>query len=466
MNSARPVGWVDLRKPGEYPVVLGESLRGSDHTELLTLRYNWQPKAGFGPTTNSLKASKDGYHLSVVDADQHPQYVYSGKTRPTDKEDMGSLALIFDKKDSVFKIETVSKAIDLNLETSMAQNGGAHRFPKIKTSIIQAGRTEDVASKDIIDDDTPDPSSPFDFRNFLLEAKENAEKPSHSADSRTPLPGNRTPLGGFASPAPGASRFNASMPQHKPAITSPTLGQKKSAKASKQSRLAPPLPKKKVSPPKKKKPAESSKGALSKERISDSDDEMSDTIVVRNSSISEPQPKSHSRNISGNVGRSPHIVVNDGDLEIDLGSPPQEARGRLRGRIDPGAFRSHTGTPVMGNSTNNRPPSEDVRMQDVDEDNSEDGDVDEFELGSPRASRISMHGSRSVSTIEPSSGAAPEHAPTPPGQPGDDDDDLLAAELEAALEEGDKVTQGFGLGISGAGQQGAGDDESEVSEEE
>jgi hypothetical protein len=468
VSAARPSGWIDLRKQAEYPIVLGDTVRDADPTTLLGLRYNWQPKSGVGSTISKLKKSDDGYRLSVGDVEQPSRYKYSGQTRSHDADGKGSLALVFDKKESVFKIEVVSKSIDLNLEKSATQNGDSSRYVKIRSSTTSSEPKEKAAAKDTSDDDSPDPSNPFDFRNFLQEARENAGKGTNSADSRTPLPGSRTPMGGFGSPAPGASRFKANTPQFKPTSASPGSSQTKKEKASKPSRLASPLPKKKTTPPKKKKPIETSKGALSKERISDSDDEMSDTIVVQRSSISQPQTQGHNRNISANIGRSPHIVVNDGDLEIDLGSPPQEARGRPRGRIDPGAFRSHTDTPVMGKSANKRPPSEDVVMKEADEDNSEDGDVEELELGSPRASRMSMQGSRSISTVEPTS-AAPEYAPTPSGQAGDDYDDILAAELEAALEEGDQANdsaQGFGLGITGAGQQRVEDDESEVSEEE
>ena len=115
--------------------------------------------------------------------------------------------------------------------------------------------------------------------------------------------------------------------------------------------------------------------------------------------------------------------------------------------------------------------NEDVRTKDVDSE--EDEDVDELELGSPRTSRMSMTGgSTSASVLEPEITSASyqdvERVPTPLGQTMDEeeDDDLLAQELEAAMEEEDNdQSEGYGLGISGTGQR-AQEDESDVSEEE
>jgi RNA polymerase II transcription elongation factor len=484
LHTARAAGWIDLQKSGEYPIVLGESLRDSDGSDqLLNLRYNWQPKAGFGSGRSNLRATKDGYRLTVKDAsDAHaPSLVYSGHPRPTSAEESDEpspLALVFDRKEAVFKLEAISKSIDLNLESSSSEFVNVPRPAKLPKSPIRPPREQTNGHlQPKADDETPDPKNPFDFRNFLKEAKENVESASHPGGNRTPIPGNRTPASGFASPVPGATRFRATSPQFRATpISSPAPKKRKTGEATKAQRLASPMRQKPAQ--KKRKPVEVTQKPLSKARISDSDDELSDTIVVATPSNSkQTHPKGHYRNVSEGFGRSPHIVVNDGDLEIDMGSPPADNRGRSRGRINPDAFRSNTGTPVMGMSSNRRPPADDLRMKDPDEGHSEDGDVEELELGSPRASRMSIHGSRSASVVEPTSRSVQDHAPTPPNQVGDDDDDLLAAELEAALEEEEDEEeeskpdtadrgQGYGLGISGAAQREDGDDESEVSEEE
>jgi hypothetical protein len=257
------------------------------------------------------------------------------------------------------------------------------------------------------------------------------------------------------------------------------------------------------------------KHALSKEQISDSDDELSDTMIpqARTSTPKPPASRGHARTTSSvsNSGfaASPHIVVNDGDLEIDMGSPPPESRGRQRGRIDPGAFGSAAGTPIFrGNpkaGTTKRLVREEMDDLEIDlggggggveEGESPDNDVDELELGSPRAGVVRAgqghQGSRSASSVVPSShrnqhrysnSNSSQHqqhdnAPTPTNAAADlddDDEDLLAKALEAALEDEDGDTGnitghgnvGYGLGISGAAAgTGNGDDESDVSEEE
>ena len=476
LHATRPAGWVDIKRPAEYPIVLGDSLRNSNNShQFLNLRYNWQPKSGLPTAKSSLKPTDSGFRLSIKEQDgsHDPAFTYAGHARASadTKKKESMFALIFDQKESVFKLEAIAKSIDLNLVTTTSKSVEPRKLPKLaKLLAKQVDQAVNGDHSSPLDDEAPDSSNPFDFRNFLAEAKENAEKAVQANGGRTPLAGNRTPVSGFASPVPGATRFKPATPNFTP-TSSAAPKKRRTDEGTKHSKLASPMRQK---PMLKKKRSEERREPLSKDRISDSDDELSDTIEVKNTSTPlQAHSKGHSRNISGGFGRSPHIVVNDGDLEIDMGSPPQEARGRPLGRIDPGAFRSHTGTPVMGMSANRRLPSEDVHMTEPEQYHSEDGDVEELELGSPRTSRLSVHGSRSASIIEPRSSSVQEHAPTPPNQAGDDEDDLLAAEFEAALEEEDKGAdaadrgQGYGLGITGASQRDDDDDEeSEVSEEE
>ncbi len=474
-HTTRPVGSIDLRKPGDYPIVLGKSLQGSGATDqLLSLRYNWQPKYGFSSGSPSLSSTDHGYLLTVKGTNKthEPLFKYSGHSRPATSdrsEKANALALVYDKTESVFKLEVISKSVDLNLESTSSQTIDIRRHPKLPRDAAKRG--EDRLNEDSYasnDDEMPDPANPFDFRNFLEEAKDNAEKPNQAVGGRTPVPGSRTPMTGFASPVPGATRFKASTPQiHANSSHAP---KRRKTNEQRVQRLASPLRQKPTQ--KRGKAVEETQQPLSKDRISDSDDELSDTIVVKPASIPKHARQiGQKRDVSDGHGRSPHIVVNDGDLEIDMGSPPQQARGRPRDRINPDAFRSHTGTPVMGTSSNKTGPSGSVRMGHSHKDQSEDGDIEELELGSPRTARLSVHESQSASIVEPASSSVHEHAPTPPNQAGDDEDDLLAAELEAALEEDDKdagnIDQalGYGLGITGAAPKDE-DDESEVSEEE
>ncbi|KIW93868.1 uncharacterized protein Z519_05183 [Cladophialophora bantiana CBS 173.52] len=266
---------------------------------------------------------------------------------------------------------------------------------------------------------------------------------------------------------------------------------------------------------------------LSKARVSDSDEDDESSDVTRAaapksaSTAAKPsQPKAgkgHTRNVSDNIGSSPHIIINDddGDLEIDMGSPPPDNGRSRRGRVDPEMFRSHTATPIGGLSSNigrsssrpvSKPPVEepargrsgrerdrgrdmdrDVTMKDIEGASSggEDEDVEEFELGSPREKSIVVPNSGDVSRSQddasededrPNRGRRPQQqqqidqAPPTPPEPvishDDDDEDLLEAALEAALEEEDEnEDRGIGLGI-GMAHGNMQDDESEVSEEE
>ena len=471
LHASRPLGSFELNKPGEYPIVLGASLQGTPGS-LTNIRYNWQPKSGLQGSSSKLTTEHGGYHLTVAaEALGASTFSYEGHNR-ADKESPDPLVLVLDEKRSTFMLERVSNAIDFNLASGSSQTADeVRKHPQLPTNRKHATK----AASQNLDDDIPDASNPYDFRNFLSEAKDNAEKAAVHGNN-TPLPGSRTPMSGFASPVPGATRFSASTPQARP-----------STPVVKKAKLSEPIKRpRNDSPRKTTKPqhAASNKTTsswrqvqpLSQERISDSsDDEMSDTITVKARNpptTSHHKSHTHARNVSDtSFGKSPHIVVNDGDLEIDMGSPPDANRGRKRERLDPEAFRSHTGTPTVDQSPMPLSRKEDVRMKDVGSE--EDEDVDELELGSPRTSRMSMTGgSASASVLEPESTSAGykdvDRVPTPSGQTmeEEEDDDLLAQELEAAMEEEDNDQgEGYGLGISGTGQRGQ-EDESDVSEEE
>jgi RNA polymerase II transcription elongation factor len=541
LHATRPAGHIDLRKPGDYPIVLGDSLRSSSPTDsFLNLRFNWQPKNGFPHDNQSLlKPTKDGYSLTVRDPanSQQPTFVFSGNTRDSSTtSNTSSLALIFDKKENVFKLESLSKSLDLNLESTSSKTFDVKRFPSLPKSATKSKRDHsningDKTTTPSIDDNTPDPNNPFDFRNFLTEAKDSLERAALAASEsiRTQAVGNRTPLGGFASPVHGASRPTSTTPQFNARVSSPIPQKRRTDSPHIGSKTASPMRQKPAQKKRKLDPISSHKHALSKEQISDSDDELSDSLIPqpRTSTPKPPAGRGHTRTTSSvsNSGfaASPHIVVNDGDLEIDMGSPPPESRGRQRGRIDPGAFGtgSAAGTPVFRGNSNTgatkRPLQRDLDDVEIDLGGdydeaegreSSDNDVDELALGSPRAGAVRAgqghQGSRSASSVVKSSHQQQhqysnstshqqhrysnsnsslhqqqENAPTPTNAAAldDDDEDLLAKELEAALGDEDADagnanvagTGGYGLGITGAqavAGNGDGDDESDVSEEE
>ncbi|KPI34275.1 uncharacterized protein AB675_10178 [Cyphellophora attinorum] len=430
VQAVHAPGLIDFRKPAEYPIVLGESLKNgsSSASHYIDLQFNWQPKAGFGDADSRLRRADDGYRLNIDNAiAPDVAYRYTGHDRQlsSDGKEVDSFALVFDKERSVFVLETIAHSIDLNLEAAPSQSKeDVQRLPQLtKTS-----STSKAPSNKPRDNDDPDPDNPFDFRNFMDEAKENTEK---AAGFKSPLPGSRTPMSGFASPAMGATRFTPTIAQSLP--REPKVVQSKP----------------KVEPIKRKaKPMTSSATLMS--------------------SADSRTSKIHARNISTNIGSTPDIVVNDDDddiLKMDQDSPPQQATKRKR-RIDPEIFRSHTSTPVLGQSPRvaqqqQRPRDRDVEMRDV----REDDDVDELELGSPRAHRSAT--SRQSKHTKKAADRDHDIAPTPPNQNVSEDDEV--AELEDLLGGDDDAdtSVGLGLGITTGGSAPAGgDDDSEVSEEE
>ncbi|EHY53763.1 hypothetical protein ABEF92_006478 [Exophiala dermatitidis] len=562
LHPMRPSGWIDPRRPAEYPIVVGESVKangaGRSSKSLVTVRYNWQPKSGFGPRDSKLTKSGDDYQLTIRDEDSgnDEEYQYSGaissSTGRTGEDQTSSLALIYDPAKSCFVLETISASLDLNLKRGASHSTkDARELPQLpikqSSSTATAQPNGDGGTSPAPDDETPDTDNPYDYRHFLAEARENVEKSALA-------PGSRTPLTGVSTPVPGGSRFSATTPQFRPtpvpstskATPQKTKKQTETLKTRPTSRTATPTIAGKPTAQSKRdspnKPSSSSK-ALSKARITDSDEEdeaEADESII---DVARPSAKSsssfshlgsrpsasarrgHTRNISANIGSSPHIIINDDDggLEIDMGSPPPEDRPSRRGRVDPEMFRSHTGTPIGGMSSNSnhaagnsRPMSQarpsadethnhgrgrkdrdrdrDVTMKDIEAGTTdEDGDVEEFELGSPRDKLLSVPNSGDVSQIDGDdddtdgqrdgrhqdqtthshshSQHQQGHAATSTAHHDDDEDDedLLAAALEAALEEEDQAatpaaatSAAVGLGIGMATQ----DDESEVSEEE
>jgi len=550
LQPTRPAGWIDPRRPADYPIILGTSLKAeSSNTKdsLVNIRYNWQPKFGLASRKSKLTKTGDKYELRVrpadSDDDEGGEFQYSGalNNQPSDggsDQYTKSLALIFDKSKSAFVLEAISTSLDMNLKSGTGYPAkSARELPQLpennsNTQQLANDNTQSTGKSKpspSIEDEQGDSSNPFDYRHFIAEARESLEKSTQQTGNRTPISGISTPV------PPGASRFVSTTPQFRatgavPKASSTPQQRKKKEEAS--SSRGGPGHSRSTSSTTAKNAASAKRGTaskpLSKATISDSDSEAdSETIavsrnpapkvsrpaVVNNAPRSKPPgAKGHTRNVSANIGSSPHIIINDddGDLEIDMGSPEPEDRNR-RSRVDPEMFRSHTGTPIGGYSSNfgmggSRPLSRlgdesrfkdglpghrnnnsngggrrerDVSMKDIEAESSpsdEDGDVEEFELGSPQEKRPAS------SLLKPSSVEKDDDddddalAPTPPAprtdrmqvdEDEDDDEDLLAAELEAALEEEDEAASaaiGLGIGMHHHHQQQS--DESEVSEEE
>jgi hypothetical protein len=525
---------VDPRQSGDYPIILGDSLRNGTATKdtFVNVRYNWQPKAGFGHELKGelrLLSNSDKYHLSLSD-DGSKDYAYSGRLSipqngvVEDGSSTRSLALVFDAEKSAFVLEAISSTMDMNLrQASDLSKDEIRGLPQIAKhlSTIQrpASPTKDAKPhKPSVEDETPDDSNPYDFRHFLTEARENIEKSGGgAAGNRSPFPGNRTPLSGTSTPVPGGNRFLPTTPQFRPAPATTTTKSTSSAGQSHKPVTEKPVHKTNAAPSKTatKRGGPKPSQVLSKDIVSDSSSDGETISVSRPTPVRPPmttkpvqaQPKperpsqKHTRNISANIGSSPHIHYDDvSGLEIDEGSDHEDNARKWKGRVNPNAFRSHTGTPVGGLSSNigsrgagglgglgkassrteerptRRERDGDVKMKDIEAVTSDDdGDVEDFDLGSPRRkSEIPNLGgdiTKDEDTASQKQTQIPQatvQAPTPPAVSHNDDDDeeLLEAALEAAFEEEDDEAQrNVGLGIGMGGDQ-MDEDESEVSEEE
>ena len=488
---------IDPHQPGEHPVILGETLRGSKGSKgvFSAIRYNWQPKdltsKQIRTITKVEDASKPAYRLTVQSKEaKADKYIYDGHVANDQGSDGNtSFALVFNEKESTFMLEAVSTSLNFNLVSAPNQRTNEiQRHPQLLTVHGSEAHEREVtqpqhASDSDVDHDTSPSDDPYDYRNFLSQAEEHAERLAAVGGDRTPAPGHAISRSRVSSPVPGTSRFQGisnNTPRARPPPSS-TQPQKR-RKIDELHKTKTSTPRSHPSKPQahhqtvhKKTTSSSSTNPLSKEHISDSDDEMSDTITVARSPPSTNNThrrRKYSRIPSSStpVDNSPHIVVDDlSGLEIDMGSPPPESSvNRNRHfHVNHEAFRSHTGTPRLNPSPlvrshahhHDRAVKKPAEESDV---TMEDADVEELALGSPRAenrnSVVSVSGRIQRQEEEEE----------------EDDDDELAAELEAALEEEDEEGDadgggGVGLGISNTGapvQHGQQDEESEISEEE
>ena len=503
VHASRPGSFIDPQRQAEYPVLLGESLQDTSggRNQFFSVQYNWKPKNLSSKqrtviTKAHAQSSGDAPYLLTIQepAAETKPYKYTGSSSQTEaqngstryapEDQTTTLALVFDQERSAFILEKISAALDFNLTHAPGQSRAdvqSHpQLPSSSSADESAANVHKSASNPIDDDNEPDAANPYDYRHFLEEAKANAEK---GLGSRTPIPGG---ISGLSSPVPGPSRIRAGSgpgtPLHKPVTSAPTAQVKKrkisdehhqdpraAVSATRENTATKTRPRRTTSTS----TSTSKSKPLSKERISDSDEEIGDTITLSKPSTanSVPRPKDHNMpstsTAKSGYPHSPRIEVDEAaDLVIDMGSPPPVARRRLgAGLSSPFAIaRSQPAKSLAAPPDSEEEedaegePDDDVVMHDVggDADGDADGDVEDLVLGSPRASTTRAP-SVSVSRVDVD----------------EDEDDELAAELEAALEnddeDGDGNGGGVGLGIStvgtGAGAR-SGEDESEVSEEE
>lgn len=469
LSGSQTSSIIDPHQPAEYPVLLGDAFKDGRHKfpASLSARFNWKAQKSSSIARMHLETSKSTsestYNLTIEDhLHKDKPYKYAGHvpdSSTTGRSAEGkdgpeqSLALVWDPARSAFLLEPISASLEFNLVSAPGQSQreieARKKLPtsRSKDSEAEVKRPTGPTKLSSESDSDPDESNPYDFRHFLAEAREKAANEDSHARSKTPIPGSRTPVPGSRTPIPGsrtpipggrtpllgvpspAPAANKSTPQFH-ATSGQSTKKRKVDRSSHAAKVQSTARKQPSSDPKRDQP-------LSPELIMNSDEEA-DPSVVEPLSVSNHRKQLSALNSppasNNNRPSSPHLIVSDADaeLEIDLGSPPPPSRytQRKRPNVNPDAFhhRPQVNTPRI---------EEDVEMTDA--------DVEELELGSPRsrAMSVSTHAGR----IERSDEV-------------EDDDDGLAAELEAALEE-EEETEGIGLGITSGGG-----DESEISEEE
>lgn len=400
-----PTGLLDPSKSAEYPILLGDKLLGKDGAKderFINISYNHKRQSPATPQQKAVitrsSTSPDIYNLTITDksgnANQNTlEYAYKGSVDPSlplRESETRNLVLVFDPKRKAFILEPVNTNLHFNLHSAPGQSKQAlEKYPQLSTL-----NEDDQSSKEESDDDNPeaaDNDNPYDFRHFL--PKPNAEKDRlavstvgtpnpHSVSSRvnTPtLPSTKTTK---AKPLPAKSK-----PQ-----TNPLRQPKRAPKSTKGSTVPKSQPK-------------SAPRVLPEDIASDSDNDREER-----QNKPEASPSSN--------------VVYDGDLIIDLGSPPSLPSFK----IDPAQF-----------SSNNSSANE----ADDDEDDEEE-DIEDLRLPSPSHNTTGGN-------VDVGMAASEEEA---------EDVDALEAEMEAAFEEEEARTR--------QSQQytAPSDDESEVSEEE
>jgi hypothetical protein len=409
---------IDPTKQAEYPIVLGERLaQRSDTNSLVNINYNYKSKSATPQHRSTItpSQSQDLYDLSVTDkapnADHPLAWSYKGSEDPSSEQ---SLVLVFDPERKVFVLEPVSTSFNFNLRSAPGKTEKQVRDQYEQLQIKYEDDTtsgDDRHAGDTSDDEGPaDPDNPYDWRHYLPK--------NRGPDNKYCLPSQNT------TPEPSiASRSNTPViPATKPVVAKPLPRPKPQANPLRQ--------KKPVAKPPAAKPPAAKPSPKPAEPVSQPPSQPAsqpNTLEIDDSRSSQ----SDSETGSQQAGQSPSSnIIIDGDLIIDMGSPPPSRSFK----VNPAYF-----------SSNNTP---------ADDENGEEG-MGEFRLPSPVGT-----------STHPTS-----LAQTGPATQEDEveDDDALAAEMEAAFEESAREEEARSHQYSqptASRQYVPSDDESEVSEEE
>ncbi|KAL3466644.1 RNA polymerase II transcription elongation factor-domain-containing protein [Aspergillus heterothallicus] len=447
MAASALSGMIDPTKQAEYPIILGDRLAqktDKPNSQLINIQYNYKTKSTSSQQRSLITKSshsQDRFNLTITDKAPNVEqnvltYSYRGSVDPARSvsEPQGhNLVLVFDSSRKAFVLEPVSTQLNFNLRSAPAktQKQVITQYPQLRTLQDDehgSGDDRGIDNASGNDDGPADDDNPYDFRHFLPKGK-------NSRDDDNKLPsGNATPepytIANKTSTPLTAAAKSALSPRPRPKTQANPLRQKKPATDISRYNNAAPVKPRPRSPLRLLEKSESKPRDIEL-RVAQQEPEE----IVFETSKSSPSDAGTGVVSSQKTALSPgsNIII-DGDLIIDMGSPPPARPFK----VNPAHF-----------SSNNTPANND------DEDNG-DEDIEALRLPSPVPA---------AQRSGPSSGFHADASQLYHGaEEVEDDDDLLAAEMEAAFEE-EARSQQMQPQIN-SHQYIQSDDESEVSEEE
>ncbi|KAI1933573.1 hypothetical protein LOZ58_000473 [Ophidiomyces ophidiicola] len=442
-TSAFAGGPIDPSKQAEYPILLGDKLAGkpsSRQSRFVNVAYNYKAKSASPQqkTTITKGNTPDLYQLTIQDKASNAErtnltYLYHGSVDPASsvsEPESSNLVLVFDPKRKAFILEPVSTKLNFNLRSAPGKTDKqvAEQYEQLNT--LSNHERDDSSRED--DDDAADEGNPYDFRHFLPKSEPSSAKntdytpPKNGHGSHNPsnkAPTHLTPAAALNALPPKTKPPPKPKPQVNPLRPQP----KRVTKAAMAKNASAPKPKPKPAPIAEPEPP----------------------VVESPPSEPEPEPKPTPPETSS----SNNIIV-DGDLIIDMGSPPPE---RPKFKLNPRNFASN-------NTSAN-----------------EAGSDEEEDVRSPSPPRLAgsrvwqNHASQQYDGHDEEEEEESDEDAGEVEQETNDymaDDDDLAAEMEAAFEESareEEEERARNLLLQQQQQQRlhvVSDEESEISEEE
>lgn len=425
---------IDLTKQAEYPVVLGDRLAGNkgvNQSRLINIQCNYKTKSATPHQQSTIRRSsksRDAYDLTITDkaptAEHNPlTYTYEGSVdpeQPASDAEARNLVLVFDPNRKVFVLEPIATQLNFNLRSAPAKTTRQVReqYEQLNTLLEDGNGSSDDQTRDDSTENgtTPDESNPYDYRHFLPKAVSRDEKPA--SVTSTPEPSRNTSKSATTATARSTKAESAAAKKTSTGTARSKPQTKTKTPSTQQSK-----PRKSAAPPAKSKVDSPSKANSEKKRpaVDGTDSLSSDAATTGPSQQADQSPASN--------------VIIDGDLIIDMGSPPPS---RPAFKVNPAHFSS-------SNTPSNGVHNGGDGVDEEDEEKEEEDDDEEME---------------DLKLPSPVNGVGHQDPEDEGGQ------DLLAADMEAAFEQSALEEQEGGQQNQQPQPQQSSDDESEVSEEE